>query len=56
MSAPFSGRPRSWERQKKGIDLASPRVNEAVGVNGRKLRLIAARRRYEPEQHPGRDK
>ena len=47
--APFSGASRELGRQMKlGIDTAFNRANEAGGVNGRMLRLIAADDGYEP--------
>jgi ABC-type branched-subunit amino acid transport system substrate-binding protein len=51
MSAPFSGPAKELGRgMKTGIDLAFAAVNEAGGVNGRKLRLIALDDGYEPER------
>ena len=47
--APFSGSARELGRQMKlGIDTAFNRVNDAGGVNGRMLRLLAADDGYEP--------
>jgi ABC-type branched-subunit amino acid transport system substrate-binding protein len=47
--APFSGSARELGRQMKlGIDTAFNRANDAGGVNGRMLRLIAADDGYEP--------
>jgi len=47
--APFSGAARELGRQMKlGIDTAFNRVNDAGGVDGRMLRLIAADDGYEP--------
>jgi len=46
---PFSGAARELGRQMKlGIDAAFNRANEAGGIDGRKLRLIAADDGYEP--------
>ena len=51
MSAPFSGPAKELGRgMKAGIDLAFAAANEAGGVNGRKLRLIALDDGYEPER------
>jgi len=51
MSAPFSGPAKELGRgMKTGIDIAFAAVNEAGGVNGRKLRLIALDDGYEPER------
>ena len=51
MSAPFSGPAKELGRaMKTGIDLAFAAANEAGGVNGRKLRLVALDDGYEPEQ------
>ncbi|MGZ6125522.1 MAG: ABC transporter substrate-binding protein, partial [Myxococcales bacterium] len=51
MSAPFSGPAKELGRgMKTGIDLAFAAVNEAGGVNGRKLRLVALDDGYEPER------
>jgi branched-chain amino acid transport system substrate-binding protein len=49
ISAPFSGSAKELGRQMKlGIDTAFSRVNDAGGVDGRMLRLIAADDGYEP--------
>jgi branched-chain amino acid transport system substrate-binding protein len=49
MVAPFSGASKELGRQMKlGIDTAFNRVNDAGGVDGRLLRLIAADDGYEP--------
>jgi branched-chain amino acid transport system substrate-binding protein len=49
MAAPFSGANKELGRQMKlGIDTAFSRVNEAGGVEGRMLKLIAADDGYEP--------
>jgi branched-chain amino acid transport system substrate-binding protein len=49
IAAPFSGAARELGRQMKlGIDTAFNQVNDAGGVNGRLLRLIAADDGYEP--------
>jgi ABC-type branched-subunit amino acid transport system substrate-binding protein len=46
---PFSGSARELGRQMKlGIDTAFNRVNDAGGINGRMLRLLAADDGYEP--------
>jgi ABC-type branched-subunit amino acid transport system substrate-binding protein len=46
---PFSGSARELGRQMKlGIDAAFNRVNDAGGIEGRKLRLVAADDGYEP--------
>ncbi len=51
MSAPFSGPAKELGRgMKTGIDIAFALANEAGGVNGRKLRLIALDDGYEPER------
>jgi len=51
MSAPFSGPAKELGRgMKTGIDLAFAATNEAGGVNGRKLRLVALDDGYEPER------
>ena len=51
MSAPFSGPAKELGRgMKTGIDLAFAAANDAGGVNGRKLRLIALDDGYEPER------
>jgi len=47
--APFSGASRELGRQMKlGIDTAFARINDAGGVDGRMLRLVAADDGYEP--------
>ena len=49
IAAPFSGPAKELGRQMKlGIDTAFNRVNDAGGVDGRQLRLIAADDGYEP--------
>jgi ABC-type branched-subunit amino acid transport system substrate-binding protein len=49
IAAPFSGASKELGRQMKlGIDTAFNRINDAGGVNGRMLRLIAADDNYEP--------
>src|SRR6185437_6938792 len=49
--APFSGASRELGRQMKlGIDTAFSRANDAGGINGRMLRLIAADDGYEPSR------
>src|SRR5712692_11711290 len=49
MAAPFSGSAKELGRQMKlGIDTAFNRVNDAGGVEGRMLKLIAADDGYEP--------
>jgi branched-chain amino acid transport system substrate-binding protein len=49
IAAPFSGPARELGRQMKlGIDTAFNQINEAGGVDGRMLRLIAADDGYEP--------
>jgi branched-chain amino acid transport system substrate-binding protein len=49
MAAPFSGASKELGRQMKlGIDTAFDRINEAGGVEGRMLKLIAADDGYEP--------
>jgi len=51
MSAPFSGPAKELGRgMKTGIDLAFAAANEAGGVNGRKLKLVALDDGYEPER------
>jgi branched-chain amino acid transport system substrate-binding protein len=51
MSAPFSGPAKELGRgMKTGIDLAFAAANEAGGVNGRRLRLVALDDGYEPER------
>jgi branched-chain amino acid transport system substrate-binding protein len=53
IAAPFSGTARELGRQMKlGIDTAFNRANEAGGVDGRMLRLIAADDGYEPTRTP----
>jgi ABC-type branched-subunit amino acid transport system substrate-binding protein len=53
IAAPFSGAAKELGRQMKlGIDTAFNRVNEAGGVDGRMLRLIAADDGYEPTRTP----
>jgi ABC-type branched-subunit amino acid transport system substrate-binding protein len=49
IAAPFSGSAKELGRQMKlGIDTAFNRINDAGGVDGRMLRLIAADDGYEP--------
>jgi ABC-type branched-subunit amino acid transport system substrate-binding protein len=49
MAAPFSGSAKELGRQMKlGIDTTFSVINAAGGINGRKLRLIAADDGYEP--------
>jgi len=49
ISAPFSGAAKELGRQMKlGIETAFNRVNDAGGIHGRKLRLIAADDGYDP--------
>ena len=51
MSAPFSGPAKELGRgMKTGIDIAFAAANDAGGINGRKLRLIALDDGYEPER------
>ena len=51
MSAPFSGPAKELGRaMKTGIDIAFAAANDAGGVNGRKLRVIALDDGYEPER------
>jgi branched-chain amino acid transport system substrate-binding protein len=51
MSAPFSGPSKELGRQMKiGIDTAFGQANDAGGVGGRMLRLIAADDGYEPSR------
>ena len=51
MVGPFSGSARELGRQMKlGIETAFDRVNEAGGINGRKLHLFAADDGYEPSR------
>jgi branched-chain amino acid transport system substrate-binding protein len=53
IAAPFSGPAKELGRQMKlGIDTAFNRTNEAGGVEGRMLRLIAADDGYEPTRTP----
>ena len=52
--APFSGASKALGNQMKlGIDTAFDRVNDAGGVNGRKLKLIPADDGYEPSRTIG---
>jgi ABC-type branched-subunit amino acid transport system substrate-binding protein len=54
IAAPFSGAAKELGRQMKlGIDTAFDRVNDAGGVDGRMLRLIAADDGYEPTRTAG---
>jgi len=49
IAAPFSGAAKELGRQMKvGIDTAFNRINDAGGIDGRMLRLIAADDGYEP--------
>jgi len=49
IAAPFSGPAKELGRQMKlGIDTAFNRINDAGGVDGRQLRLVAADDGYEP--------
>ena len=49
MVAPFTGAARELGRQMKiGVETAFNQINEAGGVNGRQLRLVAADDGYEP--------
>jgi len=49
MAAPFSGASRELGRQMKiGVETAFSQINDAGGVNGRLLRLMAAYDGYEP--------
>lgn len=51
IAAPFSGAARELGRQMKlGIDTAFNRANDAGGVDGRMLRLVAADDGYEPKR------
>jgi ABC-type branched-subunit amino acid transport system substrate-binding protein len=51
ISAPFTGPARELGQQMKlGIETAFRRVNDAGGVNGRQLSLIAADDGYEPDR------
>jgi branched-chain amino acid transport system substrate-binding protein len=53
MAAPFSGPAKELGRQMKlGIDTAFNRINDAGGVDGRMLRLVAADDGYEPARTP----
>ena len=53
IAAPFSGSARELGRQMKlGIDTAFNRANEAGGVDGRMLKLLAADDGYEPSRTP----
>jgi ABC-type branched-subunit amino acid transport system substrate-binding protein len=53
IAAPFSGAAKELGRQMKlGIDTAFNRINDAGGVEGRTLRLIAADDGYEPTRTP----
>src|SRR5437899_2230304 len=49
ISAPFSGGAKELGRQMKlGIETAFNRVNDAGGIHGRQLRLVAADDGYDP--------
>jgi branched-chain amino acid transport system substrate-binding protein len=49
MAAPFSGASRELGRQMKiGVDTAFNQINDSGGLNGRRLRLMAADDGYEP--------
>jgi branched-chain amino acid transport system substrate-binding protein len=51
ISAPFSGPAKELGRgMKSGIDIAFAAANEAGGINGRKLKLVALDDGYEPER------
>jgi ABC-type branched-subunit amino acid transport system substrate-binding protein len=51
MSSPFSGPAKELGRgMKTGVDIAFAAANDAGGINGRKLRLIALDDGYEPER------
>ena len=51
MSAPFTGSARELGQQMKlGVETAFRRANEAGGVHGRQLSLVAADDGYEPER------
>lgn len=51
IAAPFSGSARELGRQMKlGIDTAFNRVNDAGGIDGRMLKLLAADDGYEPSR------
>jgi branched-chain amino acid transport system substrate-binding protein len=53
IAAPFSGASKELGRQMKlGLDTAFNRVNDAGGIDGRMLRLIAADDGYEPTRTP----
>jgi len=53
IAAPFSGPAKELGRQMKlGIDTAFNRINDAGGIEGRMLRLIAADDGYEPTRTP----
>jgi branched-chain amino acid transport system substrate-binding protein len=53
MAAPFSGPAQALGRQMRiGVDIAFSAVNDAGGVNGRKLVLVAADDGYEPARTP----
>src|SRR6478735_1331998 len=53
IAAPFSGSARELGRQMKlGIDTAFNRANEAGGIDGRMLKLLAADDGYEPSRTP----
>jgi branched-chain amino acid transport system substrate-binding protein len=49
MAAPFSGASRELGRQMKiGVETAFDQINDSGGINGRRLRLMAADDGYEP--------
>ena len=51
MAAPLSGASRELGRQMKiGVETAFNQINSAGGVNGRRLRLVAADDGYEPQK------
>ncbi len=51
MASPFSGANKELGRgMKEGLELAFAAVNEAGGINGRKLRLVALDDEYEPSK------
>ncbi len=51
MASPFSGPAKELGRgMKTGVDIAFAAANDAGGINGRKLRLIALDDGYEPER------
>jgi branched-chain amino acid transport system substrate-binding protein len=53
IAAPFSGASKELGRQMKlGIDIAFNRINDAGGVDGRMLHLVAADDGYEPTRTP----